>query len=74
MVKVFLDIYLPLEGQHHRIVYISGGLALQKLGRKRERWATQLSRTSGKASARDADQKGSPSGGSLVTLAKLELP
>jgi hypothetical protein len=53
IVKVSLEFYLILEGYHRRIVYICGGLALQKLGRKRERWATQLSRTPSKASARD---------------------
>jgi hypothetical protein len=35
--NVFLKFYLVLEGYHPRVVYISGGLALQKLGRKRER-------------------------------------
>jgi hypothetical protein len=65
---------LILEGQHRRIVYISGGLALQKLGQIIARWATQLSRTPSKASAHDAEQHSTPSGSSLVTLAKLELP
>jgi hypothetical protein len=41
---------------------------------ERERWATQLSRTPSKASARDAEQHSHLSGSSLVALAKLELP
>jgi hypothetical protein len=73
-VKVFLEFYLLLEGWHRRIFYKSGELALQKLGRKIERWATQLSRTPSKAGARDAEQHSTPSGSSLFTLAKLELP
>jgi hypothetical protein len=36
--------------------------------------ATQLSCSPSKASARDAEQRSTPSGSSLVTLAKLELP
>jgi hypothetical protein len=66
--------HLLLEGSTARIVLINGGLALQNLGRKRERWATQLSRTPNKASARGAEQHSTPNGSSLVTLAKLELP
>jgi hypothetical protein len=65
---------LNFEGLRRRIVYISGGLDLQKIGRMRERWATQLSRTSSRASARDAERHSTPNGSSLVTLAKLELP
>jgi hypothetical protein len=72
--KNLVEFYLLLKRQHRRIVYICGGLALQKLVRKRERWATQMSRTPSKASARDAEQHSSPSGNSLVTLSKLELP
>jgi hypothetical protein len=52
----------------------SGGLALQKLGRKRERWATHLIRTPSKVSALDAEQYNTPSGISIGTPAKLELP
>jgi hypothetical protein len=69
----------------HRVLLIFGGvappdclykrgLALQKLCRQRERWATQLSRTPSKDSARDAKQHSTSSGSSLVTLANLELP
>jgi hypothetical protein len=39
----------------------------------KERWATQLSRTPSKASARDTERHSTPSGSSLFTLAKLEL-
>jgi hypothetical protein len=45
-----------------------------KAGSEEREGATQLSRTPSKASARDAEQHSTPSGRSLVTLAKLELP
>jgi hypothetical protein len=54
--------------------YISGGLALQKMGRKRETWATQLSRAPSKAGARGAEPHSTLSECSFFTLAKLELP
>jgi hypothetical protein len=70
---VFIYVYLHLEGKHRRLVYNSGGLALQKLGRKRE-VGTQLSRNLSKGSARDAEQHSTSGGSSSVTRAKLELP
>jgi hypothetical protein len=68
IVKVSLDFCLLFDEWHRRIIYISGRACLQMLGRKRERWATQLSRILSKARARDSEQHSTSSGSSLVTF------
>jgi hypothetical protein len=65
VIKFLLDI-------PNRIVYTGGGLALRKLGRKRERWATRLNRA--KLAPATQINHSNRSGSPLVTLAKLELP
>jgi hypothetical protein len=55
-------------------LYMRRDCSQQAGSEERERWASQLSRTPSKAGARDSEQHSSPSGSSLVTLPKLEIP
>jgi hypothetical protein len=74
IVKVLLDFRLLFRGLAPPDCLYKRRPCSPKVGSEEREGATQLSRTPSKASARDSEQPHTPSGSSLVTLAKLELP